>query len=457
MNEKIVDLVKEKLSEIFEDYPQTSDIHELAAELKSDLISSAEDKFKDGMSEESAVDKAFDEFGDITDLIDDVMQDDPEENSNEGHHIDINQSGITIDGGDKLKIDKKGVFINKGNSFRADGSGVSINNGKVFRADENGVKVGNMTIDGRGINFEKNKSKVNDTFSKFDESFDHNVDTEIYVETLDLVNEKSFEISDIKRLDISYGFATVKILPSNGDKVILREYMSRNNPDYFARTKVDEGTLKIKQGRFPKFLHLKVRTQILIPKTFLGDMRITSVAGNLYIDGISNMGIIKTTINSGNGYFNNVSVNNFSVKAQSGKIKIKNVKADDLLQLLAHSGAIRIENVLGNEFEIKAHSGSVRGEKLGGSGTIESHSGAVTLSISELTGDLNIDSHSGAVKLNMLTDNYKFDLQAKSGTVRSPEGAILNHDTFDFKDGFIGDNPVHTINARALSGAVKLY
>lgn len=460
MNEKIVELVKKQLSEIFEDYPHTPDIHELAEELKSDLIAAAEDKVDEGKSLEDAVKESFAEFGDINDLIDEVMQDDvdDEQPDSEGsHHIDINQSGITIDGGDKLKIDKTGVFINKGKSFRADGDGVSIGEGRIFQADENGMKLGNMTIDGRGINFDQNKNKVRDTFSKFDEQFDHHVDTEVYVETLNLFNEESFAIEDIERLDINYSYAVLRVLPTDGDKIILREYMSRNNPDYFARTKSQDGTVKIAQGRYPKFLHLKVRTQVLIPRKFAGDMRIGNIAGNLHVTGIGGLRTVKATINSGNGYFNNISVENLSVRDQSGKVKLDNVKAEDVLELSAHSGSIKIHNVLGREFEINAHSGAIRGEGLSGSGHIVSHSRTVALSINELTGDLEAESHSGAVKITMLPKDYKFDLQAKSGIVRAPELAVLDHDTLDFKDGRVGNEPIYTVKGKASSGTVKLY
>ncbi|WP_125590720.1 DUF4097 family beta strand repeat-containing protein [Companilactobacillus jidongensis] len=460
MNEKIVELVKKQLSEIFEDYPHTPDIHELAEELKSDLIASAEDKLSEGKSPENAVEESFEEFGDITDLIDEVMQDnndDEQTDDEDGHRIDINQSGITVDGGDKLKIDKTGVFINKGKSFKADGDGVSIGDGRVFRADENGVKLGNMTIDGNGINFDQNKNKVRDTFSKFDEQFDHHVDTEVYVETLNLVNEESFAIEDIERLDINYSYAVLRVLPTDGDKIILREYMSRNNPDYFARTKVQDETVKIAQGRFPKFLHLRVRTQVLIPHKFIGDLRVNNIAGNLHINGISGLGTVKATINSGNGYFNNFSVENLSVRDQSGKVKLDNVKAEDALELSAHSGSIKINNVLGREFEVNAHSGSVRGVGLSGSGHIVSHSGAVVLSVNELTGNLEVESHSGAVKITMLPKNYKFDLQAKSGIVKAPQDAIFDHDTLDFKDGQVGNDPIYTVKGKASSGTVKLY
>ncbi|WP_334328808.1 DUF4097 family beta strand repeat-containing protein [Companilactobacillus sp. HBUAS59699] len=456
MNKKIVELVKTKLSEIFEDYPHNPDIHELAEELKSDLIASAEDKLVDGKSEEAAVEEAFEEFGDINDLIDEVMQDDQTESQN-GHHIDIDPSGITVDGGEKLKINKNGVFVNRGKSFKADGSGVTIGDGKIFRADENGVKLGNMTIDGRGINFDQNKNNVKDTFSKFDEQFDHHVDTEIYVETLDLVNEVAFDTDEIDRLDINYNSATVRVLPIEGDQVILREYMSRTNPDYFARTRNENGTLIIAQGRYPRFLHLKVRTQILIPQKFAGDMRISTIAGNLHVTGINGLGIVKATINSGNGYFDNISVENLSIRNQSGRVRLENIKANNALELSAHSGSIRLNNVLGRVFDINAHSGAIRGEGLSGSGKIYDHSGTIAIEIRELTGDIMAESHSGTVKMHMVNDNYNFDLQTKSGTVHAPQAAILKHDTLDFKDGHVGNDPMYTVSGKATSGTVKLY
>lgn len=65
MNEKLNSLVDAKLDKIFVDYPATKDLTELREEVASDLIASAQDKLKDGKSEEDAVEQAFADFGDI--------------------------------------------------------------------------------------------------------------------------------------------------------------------------------------------------------------------------------------------------------------------------------------------------------------------------------------------------------------------------------------------------------
>lgn len=380
MNEKVTNLVKKQLSEIFKNYPHTADIHELIEELKSDLTTAAEDKVGNGQQADVAVSESFREFGDITALIEEVMQE---------HDL-----------------------------------------------------VGDLS----------NKS----AFSKFDEQCDDYIGDELYIETLNLVHEKSFDVQEVQHLVMTYDHATVRVLPADGDKIILREYMSRDNTDYFAKVRHTEGALTITQGRYPRFLHLKIRIQLLIPQNFAGNLQVMNYSGNLYMSGIRTLGAIQTAVQSGNARFENISAKNFTVKAQSGKLKLERVKARDQVRLFANSGTIRLDHVLGHVLAIKAHSGSIRGEEISGSGTIESHSGTVALSMSELTDDLAVVSRSGSVRIMMLIANYKFDLQAKSGTVHGPEHAHYDHNTTGFKDGYDGNHPTCTVRCKALSGTVKL-
>ena len=74
MNEKINELVDKRLKDIFSDYPDNKDLNELEAELRSDLIASAEDKLTSEMTEQEAVAQAFKTFGDIDEVITQVLK-----------------------------------------------------------------------------------------------------------------------------------------------------------------------------------------------------------------------------------------------------------------------------------------------------------------------------------------------------------------------------------------------
>ncbi len=458
MNEKISNLVNEKLNNIFNDYPDTKDLRELHEELESDLIASAEDKLSDGISEETAVKKAFDSFGDIDELITQVLNDSDKgkfhiNDQRHGHHIDIDDNGIKIDNGKMLNINDDGI---------------TINGGKTIEVNEDGIKLGNMTIDENGINFgggrkhsfKKAAKTSKDSFDfDFDEAFDDadsDNDTEIYVESLKLTDKKDFVADDIKNLDISYDNATVKILPTSGNKIIIREYMSRNNPRYQVKTSLDNGTLKIIQGEVPHFLPLKIRAQILIPDNFQGDAKISSHSGDINIQDLDNLRNISIAVHSGLLNVRDVKPNNLAIKANSGKIILEDITTVGDLLVETRSSIIKLDNVSSREYELVASSGTIKAVELSGAGNINAKSGSIKAEFAKITGDIAVNNISGTVKLTMPNDSYNFDLEAQSGTVKMGQQANFKHDVLSLKEGTVGDNPQYDLTVRVKSGTIKV-
>ncbi|AKP66475.1 DUF4097 family beta strand repeat-containing protein [Companilactobacillus ginsenosidimutans] len=458
MTKKILELIDTRINDIFEDYPQTEDLHELSQELTSDLLASAEDKVKAGLTEENAVDEAFDNFGDIEDLIDQTINiDDSDED--DPYKVDIDKKGIRVDNGKKLRIDNSGVFINQGKTLSIDSNGMSVNNGEFFKADKNGVKLGNYHFDSNGVTNTEDTvaTKVNDYFDQFDKEFDNNLNTEVYVESLKLVNEQKFSIEELNHLDVTYKSVELTVLPISGNKVILREYMSRNNSNYYAHSLISNHVLSIAQGNYPNLLPLKARVQVLIPTSFIGGLRLSNGSGTANLYDLKNLETIKVDLNSGVARLKNISTGNLAIISKSGSAKLDNVKSDDLLKVYVKSGTVKFNNLLANAIDITAISGSIRGQNLVGGGNIKSHSGIISISVKDLTQDLHLNAKSGAIKITCVPElNYSFDISAKSGIVHAPAMATKIHDTQSFKDGSVGDDPKFTIYAMAVSGAIKL-
>lgn len=410
------------------------------------------------MSVEDAVDSAFENFGDIEDLIDQINYDDHQA-SDESFKVDIDHDGVRVGDGKKLRIDNSGVFINDGKTLSIDENGMSVNDGKFFKADSHGVQMGKLKINDEGISVDDNNvtQRVNDYFDKFDQEFDDNIDTEIYVESLKLVNEKTFDLSEIENLDVNYKFVKVAVLPTDGSQLVLREYMSRDNPNYYAHTKVSDGVISIHEGNYPKLLPLKVRVQLLVPNNFIGGLRLVNYAGTATLADLKGLKALKIELKSGNTRLKNISADNLAIIVKSGSARLSNVKSNQLLKINVSSGTIKFNNLLAQEFDITDHSGSIRGNGLVGSGRLQSHSGSVSVGVKDLTGDLNLDSKSGTIKVySDQALSYKFDLSANSGTVVAPMNAVLDHQATGFKDGYVGESAQFTIKAVAKSGTIKL-
>jgi len=453
MNKIINELVDKKLNNIFSDYPDTKDLNELREELSSDLVASAEDKFTGDTTENEAVDQAFKTFGDIDEVITQVLAESDGEkkhsNQRHGHHIDINSDGIKIDDGNILNINDDGI---------------KINGGKTVEFNEDGIKIGNMTINEDGINFGKgrkshfDKPETADLFDDFDEHFKNiNFDTEINVESLQMTDEDNFEAEDIKQLNISYDSATIKLVPTSGDKIIFREYMSRNNPKYQAKTDLQEGTLTIIQTQTPHFLPLKIKAQLLIPKKFQGDITISSHSGKVSLQELSNLKDIKVSVNSGLLNVRDIQANSLLVKANSGKIVLEDLKIATDLLLKTGSSAINLDDVISNNYLLEANSGTIKAIELSGAGQIKAKSGIIKVNFGQITGDITVESVSGTVKLIMPDEaSYNFDLEASSGIVKMGPQANYKHDIQSLKEGTVGDDPSFNLITRVKSGTIKV-
>lgn len=453
MSEKINKLVDAKLDDYFDGYLYSQDLRELKDEIASDLIASAEDKVAEGMTEQQAVEQAFKDFGDIDMAIDDVLDnldDEPHEQqakhaSSWGHHIDIDDNGIRVDKGKVLNINDDGI---------------TVNNGKTIKIDEDGVKLGNMVIDSDGIKFGGKTKKNVVNFKDLDDldvDFDDNFDTTVNVESLPMTDMAEFDLDEINNLDISYINASLKVLATSGDKVVVKEYMSRKNPEYQVKTDIDGNTLKIIQGKVPHFLPLKIKVQILVPKTFAGNLRVLNQSGSLQIRDFKFLNDAQIDVHSGMIYLDNVHMNQLLLNTTSGKVTLEDLKVKKNLNLQAKSSVVNLSDVASPNFQYVVKSGTIRGYDLVGAGKISAKSGTIKANFAKVSGDISCDSNSGRIKLQMPEDDsYNFDLEAQSGTVKMEVPANYKHDILSLKEGTVGNDPQYNLRVRAKSGTIKV-
>ena len=424
---------------------------ELKEELTSDLIASAEDKLTAEGDESKAVQKAFAEFGDIDDVINQVLNDSQDNETNhyhktiQAHNIDLDDNGVRIDNGKVLNINDQGI---------------TINNGKTMRISADGIKLGNMVINEDGINFNDQTKSTGDkhSFDEFNAKFNQdNFETEVHVESLPLVDTLDFDPENISKIDVSYESADLKVLPTTGDKIVVREYMSRNNPDYQVKTQVNEGTLTVIQGRVPHFLPLRVKVQILLPLNLDGFLRVNNNSGSLLLQNLSNLQETLVNVRSGLINVRDVVVKKLLIKAASGKVVLEDLNAKDELSVEAKSSVINLDNVYSAKYSLTAKSGTIKGIDLGGGGSITAKSGTIKVDFAKVTSDVEVNNASGTIKLTMpKNDSFAFDLEAHSGTVRLGQNATFQHDIQNLKEGIVGTTPQYKLTARATSGTIKV-
>ncbi|MDR0386993.1 MAG: hypothetical protein LBH57_03060, partial [Treponema sp.] len=93
---------------------------------------------------------------------------------------------------------------------------------------------------------------------------------------LSLVNTVTVGLAGTENLSIDYSAAEVIVREGGTDELVIREYMKKDRPQYYARISRSGKSVSIRQGRRPWLSWLwKIRMEIELPRSFRENIRIT--------------------------------------------------------------------------------------------------------------------------------------------------------------------------------------
>lgn len=270
-----------------------------------------------------------------------------------------------------------------------------------------------------------------------------------------LVNTQYVDLSDIHTVNIAYISDRVTFYESETNELVLKEYMNRNNPDFFARISTSGKTLNIEHGRRPWFSWLISDVEIYLPKSYQGVLVTATVSGGIVsnIDfNVERLNIVSTSgsidlkyvnadvanlkTTSGRIHTGDISANS-EIKTTSGKIEISNILGNS--SVVSTSARIQVDGIQGNSF-VKSTSGSILiGNLLGAKQDISTTSGTITIDgihaemikikstsgkidIGRVFGKLSANSTSG--KITIAKAGGAANLSTVSGSVQANYGFV---------------------------------
>jgi len=248
---------------------------------------------------------------------------------------------------------------------------------------------------------------------------------------LDLVNTQTVDMNSVKTLNISYSSDNIFLLESDSDNLVLKEFMTRSSPVYFANIEKSQDAIRISNGVRPMFI--RTRIEIYVPKMFTDNLVFNLKSGNLTSNYNMNYASINLSVSSGNMNVTSVSSENISVNASSGNIRINSCQ-----------GKINAAN----------KSGNITVDNFSGSGRYSVNSGNINLFINDIIGDLSLSANSGTINLMTNGDiSYILDAEVRSGNIRIPD---FKAQTNAKAQHTIGSNAIYKISARCGSGNINI-
>jgi hypothetical protein len=315
------------------------------------------------------------------------------------------------------------------------------------------------------------------------------------LEDLPLVNTQTVSLAEAEGLSISYGADAVILRESDGDALVIREYMEINKPRYYAQISRSGSTVHIKRGRRPWLIWLrKARAEIYLPRSFRGDLRLVNSGGDLSAEtDLLNYKTIDINVGSGSVHLNRLSGETLSVRVSSGNLDVAGIAGSFFVSV--SSGKLQIGDLTGPEHRIKVSSGQTRIGAMQGSahivinsgniiiekalgrmeadissgtvsvgnfsgeGSFKINSGTLTLDAAELSGDLRFRLSSGNAELTFPRElSFNLDAITNSGKVQvDDDGAPLRISGNSTVLRPFGPSPKRTIFVRTSSGNLIIY
>jgi len=251
------------------------------------------------------------------------------------------------------------------------------------------------------------------------------------VGNMELINTQTVDMNFVKTLNISYTSDNIFLLESDSDNLILKEYMTRNSPEYFANIKKSQDAVMISNGMRPMLI--RTRIEIYVPKTFADNFVFKLKSGNLTSNYNMNYMDLDLTVSSGNMNVSGISSENILVNVSSGNIRINSCQ-----------GKIKAVN----------KSGNITVDNFSGSGMFNSKSGNINLFVNGITGDLSLSVDSGTI--NLMTNgniSYILDADVRSGNIRIPD---FRTQTNTRAQHIMGSNPIYKVSTKCGSGNINI-
>lgn len=370
----MTDKLKAYLDGLFEAVPNTREVREAKDELYDSMLERYEDCLKAGMDEQAAYDSVIDSIGDIHELIAE-LDTDSEGSYGKKSTFDINDFAKSVAG-------FASSFVN----------GVSSGLSSLF-SDTNMAE-------------------------------------------MRLVNTVCLSLEDVNNIDISYVADSVRVMYGDSEDLVVNEYMNKTDPDLFAQVRCENGSIDIHSGNRLAFMILRSRIEVILPRTYVGGVRIATVSGRIQSSEV-------------------LSLSSLTLKTVSADIDFESVTAG-MVRANSTSGAIHFGFAEG-ELDLKTISGGVRVDAVKGQGSFSSTSGGVRANFEELRGNIKASSVSGGIRINVPENSaVELDLKSVTGSIHTAFNDSLSYHKRNRVHAFVGKQPYHNIKATSTSSGIHI-
>jgi DUF4097 and DUF4098 domain-containing protein YvlB len=239
----------------------------------------------------------------------------------------------------------------------------------------------------------------------------------------DLVNEREIGTENMRDIVILYQWESITVLHNSTDTIILKEYMSEDNPRYYAGITNAGNTVTIERGRRPVGLFLNsfnARVEVFIPKSYMNSVTIKTTSGNIELLDEFVCSTINMESSSGNIRVDNLRAGTAGIRASSGNINAGALEGDIFAE--TSSGQINLDRISGS-LRATASSGGVKNALAQGNVSVSTGSGNINLGA--INGDVSLEASGGNIRTGIVEGNIR--AETMSGNINCSAGETMEN------------------------------
>lgn len=244
---------------------------------------------------------------------------------------------------------------------------------------------------------------------------------------------------NIHSLNLDLSNRSVVIGESPDDKVHLTYYQGDDKTTEKISTKVENGSLYIKESSF--FININSGLRSLLG-LINGDFERTQQI-ILSLPKGRNLEQVKASLANGSLSINDLTIKKLKADLSNGSIELSHSQIETG-NIESANGSIELVQTSLTDTQISLSNGSITSDKL------------------TLKGNINMSNSNGSIDLHLTEETYKaisLDLQTDLGDIEVPKDMQTSHD----QDNFIGDRVIHTneqaqakLTARTSTGSIEI-
>lgn len=272
-----------------------------------------------------------------------------------------------------------------------------------------------------------------------------------------MANELQFSLDEISSLTISYDEEKITFFENDGDDLILKEYMTKNKSNYYAKVEQRNNNIHISEGGKPLFKEGFSRyIEVYLPESYQESLTVTSTNGDINFSDMNlNLSSLRIDNTSGTVTLDNAVASDIHLSSTRGTLNLGNIQADQI-KLETTSGSVTCSELNGN-VTYTSTSGDTDIQSAIGSGSYRANnSGKLNVVYTEVNGDLSFFNKNDNIMLTLPADlEFKFEATTKNGSVSTnfQQDVTVNGRT---TSGVVGNNPTVTVKVETNNGNIEV-